>query len=66
MKEYIIEWEWDEPDWEEPNCMQGLFKDLNDAIDTLKKKVNMDCVVSYVIYENTAQGLDEVYDSRKN
>lgn len=65
MKEYIIDIVWKDEEYDSDNCIQGLFDSIDDAIDTLKEKFNIDDIDYYIISENTVQGADEVYDSRK-
>ena len=65
MKEYIIDIVWKDAEYDGDNRIQGLFANVDEAISTLKERFNIDDIEYYVISENTVQGLDEVYDSRK-
>lgn len=65
MKELIIDIVWKDDECDKDNCIQGLFENVGEAINTLKEKFPIDEIDYYIISENTVQGLDEIYDSRK-
>jgi len=65
MKELIIDIVWKDAECNKDNCIQGLFENVGEAINTLKEKFPIDKIDYYIISENTVQGLDEIYDSRK-
>lgn len=64
MKELIIDIVWKDEEYDGDNRIQGLFNSIDDAIDTLKERFPIDDIDYYVIYENTVQGLDEIYNSK--
>lgn len=64
-KELIIDIVFKDAEYDGDNCIQGLFDSIDDAIDTLKERMNIDDIDYFVISENSVNGLDEVYDSRK-
>lgn len=66
MKEYIIDIVCKDTEYDGDNRIQGLFENVDEAINTLKERFNIDDIDYYIISENTVQGLDEVFDSRKN
>lgn len=63
-KEYIIEFEAEGTD---NNCIQGIFDDKT-VIDEVKdqlKSMYGDRLNWYVISENSVNGVEEIFDSRK-
>ena len=51
----------------EDNCMEGIFNEktvIKEVEEFLKSRYS-DRLKWFVISENTVQGIDEVYDSRK-